>query len=490
MRIPAALLLLSLAGAATAAAPQAPPASAPPMVTIVGHVTVNSGVPLPGIAVQLGGAAQRTTVTDANGTFVFRVLPGSYVVSPPHGVAATFTPDTATLSNLTMDTVETFNCSGNCGGGPAIIAGKELVVTHPTVTSDPRASNAVAGAPWSFRFLVEQMTPAGVDPADFTAAWLSEFEVADGTVNGFPVDVRNTAALRALWPTTAGGKLDLSKAPFRLLAIINRTDLHAAGNGEARFVFGAVDAAGAGKPMTVIFEFELPAADPRTGAALTRRDWAARFHALGGLAFGPTYNASLQAVTDLFTRRNADPSRPGGSAIGQVRSNEIFMGGPWQMREFHLAARAGVLGLRLAPPAQTPVDSAVTEGTPQNQALLAYLAASRAGIVAGSAAVPEAIRGGQSNESFSWTFSAPVDAVARHAFAGQTCNGCHFSESGGLQINGFYHVTPVAEPGPDGSGRLSSFIKLVEIPRRTFFMQNVLTCSGWTCSAGAEPGLL
>jgi hypothetical protein len=470
-----------------------PPSPAPaPTVAIVGHVAVNGSVALPGIVIQLAGATQKLAVTDASGSLIFRVPPGSYVLKPPRGTAATFTPEAANLANLTADVVQDFTCAGNCVAGPAVVPSKELVITDPSVVNDARTSSATAGQPWSFRFLIEQMAPVGSDPADFMGAWLAELDTPEGAVNGFPVDVRKTAALRALWPTNAAGKLDLARAPFRLLAITNRIDLHATGNGEARLIYGAVDPSGAGRTMTVAFEFELPAAEPRTRARLTRADWAAKFHALGRVAFGATYNASLQAITDLFTRRDASPARVGGSAIRQVRSNEALMGEPCQLREFRLTptGAGGAPALRLSPTPQTPADAAVSDGTPPNQTLLRYLGAGRATIHGAYAAVPESVIGGQASASLSWTFSAAVDPGVRHDFAGQTCNGCHSSESGGLQTGGSYHVSPTAQPAADGTGRLSSFVKLIELGRRTFFLQNVLTCSGWTCAAGAEPSLL
>jgi hypothetical protein len=458
-------------------------------VLIVGHVTVNGGVPLPGVPVQLAGPAPQIAVSDAGGAFIFRVPPGSYVLGPRRVPGATFTPEATRLDSLASDVIRDFGCSGTCSAGPAVVAGKELVITDPSVVDDPRASNAAADRPWSFRFLMEQMAPAGSDPADFVAAWLAELEAANGAVNGFPVDARAVAALRAIWPT-ANGKLDLAQAPFRLLAITNRVDLHASGDGEGRFVYGAVDPDGAGRPMTVIFEFALPIVDPRTRAPLGRADWAARFHALGGLPFGPTYNTALQAITDLFTLCNTSPGRPGGSSLAQVRINEILMGGPWQMRELHLTSDGGKLRLRLAPTAQTPPDSAATDGTPENLTLRRYLAASRAAIQGAFAALPDTLLGGQASETFAWKLGGTADEGARHAFAGQTCNGCHFSEASGMQIGGFYHISPTAEPGPDGTGRLSNLLKLVEIARRTAFMQNLLTCSGPSCAPGAEPALL
>ena len=38
--------------------------------------------------------------------------------------------------------------------------------------------------------------------------------------------------------------------------------------------------------MTVIFEYGLPTKDAGTGATLTRKSWASKFHALGSKAFG------------------------------------------------------------------------------------------------------------------------------------------------------------------------------------------------------------
>jgi hypothetical protein len=264
-----------------------------------------------------------TAVTDANGSFIFRVPRGSYSLEPA-GASSAFTPPAADLADLVEDRIQDISCSGACGAVAAvvIVPNRELVITDPTVVGDERASNALAGAPWSFRFIMEQMAPAGVDPADFVNDWLGQFEIARGSVNGFAVDVRAASALRALWPTTAGGKLDLARAPFRLLAITNRIDLHEATNGEARFVFGVVDAGGAGRPMTVIVEFELPARHPRSGIPLTRQNWAGAFHRLGRLPFGPSYNATLQSLTDLLTRRGTSPGKPGGSSIAQVRTND------------------------------------------------------------------------------------------------------------------------------------------------------------------------
>jgi hypothetical protein len=251
-------------------------------------------------------------------------------------------------------------------------------------------------------------------------------------------------------------------------------------------VYGAVTD-GASQPMTVIFEFGLPA------GTLTRNAWASMFHALSSNPFGAGYNAALEAVTDLFTARNTSPTKPGGSSINQVRSNEILMTPPpafiWQLREFHLATVNGELGLQLSTTAQTPADTANNAGTPENVALASYLNASAAQIHGGYAAVPSTVIGGQSTETFSWSVSStltPVSPQALQDFAGQTCNGCHFSHDPALSLGTFYQISPLQPVGVDGTGRLSPFITSFEIPRRTRFMQNMLTCSGASCAAGGE----
>ncbi len=464
-------------------------------LSIVGRISLPGLLATPGITVSLSGAQQKTVVTDANGAFLFQVPPGSYSVRPSK-TGATFTPDVINLNNLNASAIQDFTCAGSCAGTTAVVASKELVITDPTVLNDARASNATGG-PWSFRFLMEQMAPVGTDPADFAAGWLSQFEIPNGTINGFPVDVRGTIAVRNQWPTTANGKLDLSKAPFRLLSIVNRMDLHANSNGEGRFVYGMVDLDGNAMFMTVIFEYGLPAKDPNTGASLTRNSWASKFHALGSKAFGASYNSALQAVTDLFTRRNTSPLKPGGNSINQVRSNEIVMGLPWQLREFLLNTTDGSLALRLSTTGNTPVDAANRPDTPQNPLLAGYINTDAVLIHGAYTSVPTSLLGGQSAEQFFWNrFSIPVDERARHDFAGQTCNGCHFAEVNhpqtGVPLNTstFYQIAPINDTSPDGTARLAPFIKDFEIPRRTKFMQNILTCSGSACSPGAEATFL
>ncbi|WP_437954347.1 carboxypeptidase-like regulatory domain-containing protein [Sorangium sp. So ce119] len=453
-------------------------------VAIAGHVGNDaSNAGMSGVTVQLTGPVTVSTVTDSHGNFLFTSLPvGSYTLTPSKP-SATITPSSVDLGNVSADQIQNFTCAGACGAGPAVDPYKEIAIIDPSVTQDARASNATGG-PWSFRYLIEQMTPSGVDPADFVAEWLEGLQPL--TVNGYPTSTRATTSLLNLWPTRPDGKLDLAQAPFQLRGIFNRTDLHADGSGEARLVFGIIPPNHFIGGMTVIFEYRLP----NNSVVTDRHNWITRFHALGQHAFGPQYNAELQEITDLFTQRGAarsTPGNPNASALGQLRTSEDLMGAPWSWREFHLVPEpTGYRAfLRLVEAAQTPDQQ--LNGDP---GLEAFLLANRTGIIAGVTPLDPRFLGGEAEGNIvpsatTWAFSN-TDEPLRHAFAGQTCNGCHNAET--EQLATFYHVAPFATPGPDGTGVLSSFVKQVEIPRRVSFMQNRLTCSSLAgdCSPGSE----
>ena len=311
--------------------------------------------------------------------------------------------------------------------------------------------------------------------------------MADRSVN----DPGNGLTSDTVWPKRADGKLDLSKAPFKLLAIVNRTDLHVVGDGESRFIFGMNQGGTSPQSFTVIFEYRLPTKDA-AGVALNRLSWINQFHALGSVGFGTTFNANLQAITDKFAAAGTVPTNPNGNAISQLRSNEIRFGGPWQLREFHLVNDASGKGfLKLSQPAATPDDS-----FNNSSALADFVTANRFQLLAGTATVTSSFIGGQSNENFFgspnqvWNFNSfpAVDQQARRAFSGQTCNGCHNGET--TNIDGFYQVSPLTAPSADGAN-VSGFIKNNEFPRRRRFMQNRMACKPdfSDCSPGAEPVL-
>ncbi len=169
----------------------------------------------------------------------------------------------------------------------------------------------------------------------------------------------------------------LEAAPFKLTAIVNRQDLRsnhaylstgAFNAGETRFVFtlinpttgapplhGNSSSAGSGgsipfldwEGMNVILEYgniEKTACEVRQRA----RDWAAlSAYDLDDAADIINYNAALQQLTNTVTLRNAAPSKPNGSAINQVRTNEKLFdpvnGGSnnwvepfWELRQYEV----------------------------------------------------------------------------------------------------------------------------------------------------------
>jgi hypothetical protein len=281
--------------------------------------------------------------------------------------------------------------------------------------------------------------------------------------------------------------LNVARAPFKLVAIVNRIDL--AGNpsygavsgAEGRLVFQMVDPADAecsAMPFMVIFEFGVP----RSGCS-ELQSWAWQWLHLNTLTTGSAaFNAALQALTDQFATANADTSKPNGSALNQLRTN-VFTGfGPvtfgatekWQLREFHLGpSGTGAVLLNPAPLAQTPDASYDEERglrgslghgafAPQLGAwVLDNVAATFPPTLSPTYTVPlslpcpigtpslpcsvgQPFRGGaiDNNVEF-WTApGAPDQALA--VFSLNTCDGCHSAETG----TRFRHLDLEAGLGP------------------------------------------
>ncbi|KFE69195.1 hypothetical protein [Hyalangium minutum] len=232
---------------------------------------------------------------------------------------------------------------------------RALVVVDASVVLDARASNAANG-PWSFRWLMEQLAGDEARAPQFVEAWLRSLRTS--SLNGFALEDRRGVEVLlgtgpGAWPRTSTGALDLSRAPFRLLAIVNRMDVisSASSNGEGRFVFGFVDPA-TGEPgrMTVAFEFRLPP----LGTSDDRKAWAQRWFDAAQQPWGEAYNRALEELTRGFSARGVDPNGAGGSALSQLRMNEAAFGELWELREWQLEAGPGGTFLRLSPLPQTP----------------------------------------------------------------------------------------------------------------------------------------
>jgi len=352
------------------------------------------------------------------------------------------------------------------------------VIEDPSRTFNSCTNSGTAMGKWTFGYLMQQMANepvSGITPSDFVKRWLTRWEF-DQVVNDFTVGKRPNIKSLIIdpWQLASGGPnapLNLAKAPFRLLAIVNRVDLR--GNllyggggsdngGEARFVFGALGPGCQVLPFTVIFEYGV-----RKNSCFAEKQWADQWMALNGLTPGsPAFNTKLEQITEQFAKAGADPLKPNQSALNQLRTNEIALSSPWQLREFHIAASDSDQGhLREVTVKQTP-DITLN----QTATLTDYVNGSAAAIIAQQNTVPldfpgigSPFLGGNANvpsPGFFWNNGASptiTNREARHMFSLQTCNGCHAGET----RTTFLQVAPA----PFGTQpHLSGFLTGIDVP--------------------------
>jgi hypothetical protein len=405
-----------------------------------------------------------------------------------------FTLDTSffvDFESVTLHVIEPPGCR--------VSTGRELMITNTEVVDDPvrtsfdPTSSDPRNGVWTFKHLIEAMAPSSDAAPAMVEAMLTGF-TRPMNINGFTVDARPGMHSLVIdrWPRTPDGALDLGKAPLRLQAIVNRFDLRDPSHGDAgegRFVFAFNNPDFPDFPLsaTMIFEYKLPAT---TDADVL--EWGQSFHALGALPFGESYNAALQQITERFVRRGARPGQINGSAIDEVRTNEIAFATDsnfnWQMRAFELSPTSGLLVP--APLPLTPDRSFNRTAT-----LASYITANQAAILAEQHTVPARFAGAPFqagavlNDLSSW-FAPGVDSEARHHFALNTCNGCHSNQETGtefLQIEPRLHgdearlsrfLTGITVFDP-GTGRSRRFN---DLGRRNLDLKAIV-CAGETASS-------
>ncbi|MDY7231406.1 hypothetical protein [Hyalangium rubrum] len=320
-------------------------------------------------------------------------------------------------------------CESTYACGPAsctIDRSEELVITSLSVVED--MVRTPVGGPWHFEALMRAMA-GNQDPSTLVRQWLRTWATPQ-TINGLVVPARPQMLTKVLgpWEDVSGGPsqpLNFAHAPFRLLAIVNRMDLRQPGvqAGEGRFVFGVLGPSGNPLEFTVIFEYALPGATPEA-IQLWARDW----HELGQLGLShPDFKMKLQALTDRFTLAGVMPGRPHGSALNQIRTNEVELGDPWEMREFVLTES----GLQ-----PTTVKLTPDLGFNNSNALGNFMRENQAAIIAEQYTVPETFSGqrflgaaSRVPENLFWR-APSVNLEARHKFSLNTCSGCHAGETG------------------------------------------------------------
>lgn len=319
---------------------------------------------------------------------------------------------------------------------------KELLVTDRAVLGGARSDGTRAGASWSFRHLVEALAPPGEAQA-FVASWLASWQATStGSAQGSLAlsarpDVRSALVCPWLRLTPANAcdetcthctseTLDLSRAPFRLLAIVNRLDLAETPQGcdddaaEARFVFVATTP-GAATPLSfnVIFEY---------GANGTEAGDPHAWHGLASLA-DERYAGTLERITRSVT----DLPQP---SLKQLRTSENLgtsRGTSWELRQFARGDKG------LLPSALTNTVRDAVDDTP---ALADHVNAHASEIASGDNAITSDLRAAFSTmprADFRWTAPGGSSTMV-DLFGLSTCNGCHAGHRGDTTVLPFAHV--------------------------------------------------
>lgn len=267
---------------------------------------------------------------------------------------------------------------------------------------------------WTLGCLLVRMGDAAHLSSAWLNAWQRDTHVNFRTVPGDASAVLSDILVR--W-TGAQGQLDPVRAPFRLIAIVNRidrADLARGLAGDARFVFAPTERDGRPREdFTIIVEYDVPAGDRR---ALV--DWAQRWKALDQHPLGTVaFRNALANITDEFSRRR--PVR--------IRTNKLVGPSTWQLREF--ASRDGSVA------ANTVKDTPLLEVWPTDmERVREWITASSLEIRAGTAEVPMLFRNnpflsGGALVQYGGYWQPFVDDDLRHLFALRTCNGCHYLET-------------------------------------------------------------
>lgn len=324
------------------------------------------------------------------------------------------------------------------------------VVNDPTRTKDPCQSTSQADSTkkWSFGYLLTQMAD---DPSisgtqktasQFAIDWLSRWSSFSPTVNGQSLtqqpgpSTRNTpSTILTKWRVASGsssssGPVRMHKAPFRLLAIVNRIDLRhnllfgEGLAGELRFVFAILDNAVretsngpcalldiqentsptlfARASHTVILEY---AVDKQSQQQVF--EWAQSWQALSELTLNSTqYRAALESLTESVVTRGKGTSfgRPNGSALIRIRTNQSLNNTLWELREFQINNTIGSTYRHSPVPVtvkQTPQGRTASSTNDKNEIwnLGKWISSNYNGVEAESHNVPKSFPSGQGYDS-------------------------------------------------------------------------------------------
>jgi hypothetical protein len=293
---------------------------------------------------------------------------------------------------------------------------KELLIRDVRVVEDPTRTTGTGV--WTFGHLIAELAGPR-DPKALAREWLETWEsspILDGQrVSGNAGKVDDLL----IGPWNAN-QFALDKAPFRLSAIILRPDTPV--GPELRFVFSGMTPAPAFAPMPMNVAFEYAVTE-----AFERR-W---YDTLHPLTIGtPAFSDALALLTEEAIH---DATKLNGSSLRQLRTNDVAIDTPWDLREFRLTATAGgtLARARLARQPRIELDGSTRLASGVTPDMETYMAV-----------VPSA--------DFAWKVPGATPAQ-RFGFAIGTCAGCHSKETG----TQFVQIKPREQGKP---AQLSSFL--------------------------------
>lgn len=355
------------------------------------------------------------------------------------------------------------DCGGKCDDCWDVVMEKELLIRDTNVVN----SFAATSGDLSFGKLMERLTPPTTNTKDFILSLLTSWE-SDHIVNGITVNARPAVSdtLIGLWKDRDGiprttpnsnWNMNLTNAPFRLLALTNRLDLNDVSNrsaGEGRLTFGL--AHGGDNDFTLIFEYKLFAENKSNIVS-----WAKRWHKLSDLDMdSPEY---LDTLTNIVLAFSASPN-----SLNQIRTNEVIGGiadrsFKWELREFNIIGNQFEEVSRKQSPDQNLNDTPL---------LASYITQHQQDILSGQHEIEATFTHNNSASNFlagntlydsNFKWKAPgfdINAIESRRLTAMSCTGCH----GGLVGNTeFTHIKPRVF---DEQANISLFLSMDLLSRR------------------------
>ncbi|TNE50203.1 MAG: hypothetical protein EP343_09010 [Deltaproteobacteria bacterium] len=394
---------------------------------------------------------------------------------------------------------------------------KSFMITHPKVLTSQEAQTGT----WSFPSAMAGLAGNPSQAGEFVKRWLLTWDQAQ-KANCQEVPARQSIVKTIIEPwkkldgqasaTVAQWKPNLANSPFKLLAIVNRMDLNQIDRngrvinaGEGRFVYGVMprDAdgnfvaipAGRAPRMTIILEYRL-VANNRYELQSWRNNWL-KLSKIPG--FDEPFQTALKKITDRFVESVNTPAHVmAGGAPFQLRTNEVALKSPWELREFNLNLKTRQL--ELVTTKRTPAENYRLAFDPKTgtspkvlkdrRRLIEYLLLYASDIKKGTHTVPATFQQEpllashtQTPFNFSWAdhiieSRVPADLKARfnsilkkdgliQKFSLETCNGCHGGD--GLKNDlPFQHVRLRAGQPPKAPflSEISKFLSDRDLPTR------------------------